>query len=119
MGKLSMDEVGGVVLSPTSEVACAVQLSVGGMTCSSCVRTITDTVSELEGVSEISVNQLGKSAYAVVARASLADSLVTLIDDLGYEAQVISITPVASSQASKGEDKRRTVALEFKDVRSM
>jgi copper chaperone CopZ len=101
------------------DVPSAVQLAVGGMTCVACVRTITDAVSELEGISEISVNQLGKSATAVVARTSLVDSMVTLIEDIGYECQVISIVPIKSANASGPVDRTRTVALEIKGMQSV
>jgi len=102
-----------------SDVPSAVQLAVGGMTCVACARTITDAVSELEGVTEISVNQLGKSASAVVARTSLVDSVVTLIEDIGYECYVISIIPIKSADYSGRVDKTRTVALEFKGMESV
>ncbi|KAF8877244.1 E1-E2 ATPase-domain-containing protein [Gymnopilus junonius] len=118
MARLSLDKGKEIDPLPGSQGPSTVQLAVGGMTCSSCVRTITEALSKLEGVSEISLNQLGKSASAVVASASLADSLATLIEDLGYEAQVLSVTPLAASQAFKRGD-RRTIALEFKGMRSI
>jgi len=100
-------------------VLSAVQLAVGGMTCVACVRTITDAVLELEGVSEISVNQLGKSASAVVARTALVDSMVALIEDIGYECQVISVTTINSADRSGLVGKTRTVALEIKGMQSV
>ena len=100
-------------------VLSAVQLAVGGMTCVACVRTITDAVSELEGVSEISVNQLGKSASAVVARTALVDSMVALIEDIGYECQVISVMPINSADRSGLIGKTRTVTLEIKGMQSV
>ncbi|KDR84367.1 hypothetical protein GALMADRAFT_56340 [Galerina marginata CBS 339.88] len=104
------------VLQPPSEPLSSVQLAVGGMTCVACVRTITDAVSELEGVSEISVNQLGKSASAVVTRTSLVDSMVTLIEDIGYECQVISVTPISPAGTSRQVGSTRAVALEIKGM---
>lgn len=103
----------------SSDAPSAVQLAVGGMTCVACVRTITDAVSELEGVSEISVNLLGNSASTVVARTALVDSMVTLIKDIGYECQVISIVPIKSADASGLVKKTRTVALEIKGMQSV
>jgi Cu+-exporting ATPase len=101
------------------DVPSAVQLAVGGMTCIACVRTLTDAVSELEGVSEISVNLLGKSASVVVARTAIVDSMVTLIKDIGYECQLIAIMPIKSADASGRVEKTRTVALEIKGTQSM
>jgi copper chaperone CopZ len=106
-------------LQPAPESSSTVRLAVGGMTCTACARTIIDAVSELEGVSDISVNQLGKSASAVVARASLVDSIVRLIEDIGYECQVISVIPISSARTSGQVDDSRTIALEIKGMQSM
>jgi len=103
----------------SSDVPSAVQLAVGGMTCIACVRTLADAVSELDGVSEISVNLLGKSASMVVARTAIVDSMVTLIKDIGYECQLISIMPIKSADASGRVEKTRTVALEIKGTQPM
>ncbi len=89
---MEKDNIDQIIDSPLEKPS-AVQLAVGGMTCVACVRAITEAVSEIEGVSEISVNQLGKSASVVVTRNALVDSVVTLIEDIGYECQVISVTP--------------------------
>ena len=94
----------------------AVRLAVGGMTCVACVRAITDALSELEGVSDISVNQLGKSASAVVTAADLVGSITMVIEDIGYECKVISVTPVVAVGTS---GRKRTVALEFKGMESL
>ncbi|KDR79871.1 hypothetical protein GALMADRAFT_222810 [Galerina marginata CBS 339.88] len=103
----------------TSESPSSVLLAVGGMTCAACTRTITDAVSELKGVSDLSVNLLGKSASAVVVQASLVDSLVTLIEDIGYECQVISVTPITSARTRGQVDKTREVALEISGAQSV
>ena len=94
----------------------AVRLAVGGMTCVACARAITDALSKLEGVSDISVNQVGKSASAVVTAADLVESITTVIEDIGYECKVISATPVVAVGTSGPE---RTVALEFKGMESL
>ena len=94
----------------------AVRLAVGGMTCVACSRAITDALSNLEGVSDISVNQVGKSASVVVTSADLVESIATLIEDIGYECKVISVTPIVAAGTS---GRRRTVALEFKDMETL
>ena len=94
----------------------AVRLAVGGMTCVACARAIIDALSKLEGVSDISVNQVGKSASAVVTATDLVESIATIIEDIGYECKVISVTPVVAVGTSKW---RRTVALEFKGMESL
>jgi P-type Cu+ transporter len=94
----------------------AVRLAVGGMTCVACARAITDALSKLEGVSDISVNQVGKSASAIVTAADLVESIAMVIEDIGYECKIISVTPVVAVETS---GRRRTVALEFKDMESL
>jgi Cu+-exporting ATPase len=91
----------------------AVRLAVGGMTCVACVRAITGALSKLEGVSDISVNQVGKSASVVVTSADLVGSIAMVIEDIGYDCKVISVTPVVAEGTS---GRRRTVALEFKGM---
>ena len=99
---------------------CAVSLAVGGMTCVACVRAITDAVSELEGVSDVVVNQLGKSASAIVASPDLIPSVVTLIEDIGYECTVISVKPTSeASSATKRLSNQRSVALQLTGLKSM
>ena len=99
-----------------SNHAVAVRLAVGGMTCVACARAITEALSKLEGISDISVNQVGKSASAVVTVADLVESITTVIEDIGYECKVISVTPVVTVGAS---GRGRTVALEFKGMESL
>ncbi|TBU32915.1 heavy metal translocatin [Dichomitus squalens] len=86
-----------------------VELSVDGMTCASCVTTILGLLSGTPGVSEASVNLLGKSATALLTKRELAPQLKEAIDDAGYEAEVIGLHPVNEVD---GEDLGpRTVSL--------
>ncbi|KAJ8102971.1 hypothetical protein POJ06DRAFT_299255 [Lipomyces tetrasporus] len=68
--------------------------SVGGMTCASCSNAITAAVKDIPGVLDISVDVLGNSARAVVARQNLADEVKDAIDDIGYECELVEILPV-------------------------
>ena len=89
-------------LSPTRN---QVQLSIGGMTCASCVSAITRAVSDLQGVSDVSVNLLGKSASAVVAQPELVDAIVKRVEEIGYECNVVHLDPV--NPVKKSEKTRR------------
>lgn len=73
---------------------------VGGMTCASCSNTITSLAFEVPGVSEVAVDLIGKAATATIASKDLADKLVGAIEDAGYEAEVIEIRPIDSSDKS-------------------
>ena len=68
-----------------------VTLSIGGMTCSSCSATVTALVSDLQGVSDVTVNFLGKSATVIVEHRNLVDIVAETVKDAGYEAEVISV----------------------------
>ena len=93
-----------------------VRLAVGGMTCVACVQSITEALSELEGVSDISVNRVRKSASAIVTGSNLVESIVTVIEDIGFECTVVSLIPVVAVGASTG---KRSVAVEFKGMQSV
>jgi len=71
-----------------------VTLSVGGMTCASCSNAVTHALSELPGISDAVINLLGNSATLKVERADLVPTLVETIEDIGYEAEVISVEPL-------------------------
>ena len=100
----------------SAHVSIAVRLAVGGMTCVACARAVTDALSDLEGVSDVSVNLVGKSASAVVTATDLVESITTVIEDIGYECKIISATPIVAVGTS---EKGRTVALEFKGMESL
>jgi len=70
------------------------------MTCASCSNTITDVLSELQGVSNPAVNLLGNSATVTVDRPELIKTVVDSIEDAGYEAEVISTEPLSSPPRS-------------------
>ncbi|CDO71344.1 hypothetical protein BN946_scf184908.g102 [Trametes cinnabarina] len=86
-----------------AECPCRVDLSVDGMTCASCINTITALLSDIPGVSNIVVSLLSKSATAVVHSRDLVPQLTEAIDDAGYEAVVVSIQP-AQIEASNVQD---------------
>ncbi|KAH9918191.1 heavy metal translocatin [Epithele typhae] len=77
-----------------------VELSVGGMTCASCVNTVTGILSEISGVSEVSVSLIGRSATALIERRDLASKLAEAINDAGYEAEVIEVRPVDADEVT-------------------
>jgi Cu+-exporting ATPase len=68
-----------------------VTLSVGGMTCSSCSGTITKMVSEVEGVSEVAVSLLSKSATVIVDHKELVGAVVEAVEDCGFSAEVTDV----------------------------
>lgn len=63
-------------------------LSIGGMTCASCVNAITKEVEKLPWVSNAVVNLVTNSAIVYVTEPNRAQELVDTIDDMGYEASL-------------------------------
>lgn len=63
-------------------------LSVGGMTCASCVNAITKEVESLPWVSKAVVNLVANSATVYFTGTEKAQELVDAIEDMGYEASL-------------------------------
>lgn len=75
-------------------------LSVGGMTCSSCVATITDMLSRLPGISDVVISLLGSSATLRVENKNLVSSVIGAIDDCGFQVELISAEPILPSPST-------------------
>jgi len=90
----------------------AVQLSIGGMTCAACVGSITDGVANLalQGVSNLSVNLLSKSATAHLADPALASILASAVEDMGFECRVLDVVPLSKGlvETTKGDASSET-----------
>ena len=94
-----------------------VSLSIGGMTCVSCSSTITRLLSELGGITDVSVNLMGNSATLVVESKKLIPEVQDVVDSAGFEVSVVNIEPVrAIPDASSTSWGRRTVALRIEGM---
>eukprot|EP00923_Selenidium_pygospionis_P034151 GHVN01059661.1.p1 GENE.GHVN01059661.1~~GHVN01059661.1.p1 ORF type:complete len:2013 (+),score=339.62 GHVN01059661.1:113-6151(+) len=81
-----------VVEAPAQRVETEVSLSVGGMTCASCVRVIEDHLAQKRGVLSVCVELLTCKAVVVVDKDVIDDhGLASAITSLGFTADVISI----------------------------
>lgn len=76
-------------------------LSVGGMTCVSCTNTVTSVTSAIPGVSEVVVNLIGKSATAILTHKELAEQVVQVIEDAGFEAEVVELQSIHGDQVQR------------------
>lgn len=66
----------------------------------------------IPGVSEVAVNLLGNSATALVTEERTAAQTVEAIEEVGYEAHIMSLDPIlASGQVSETDNTERTIAL--------
>ncbi|EAW21292.1 putative copper resistance-associated P-type ATPase [Aspergillus fischeri NRRL 181] len=88
------------VLSPGDKEFNA-RISIGGMTCASCVNTVTKEVQQLDFVREVTVNLLTNSATLLYTGPQTnIDKIVDLIEDIGYEASVDEVEPVVTTAHS-------------------
>lgn len=95
-------------------------LSIDGMTCSSCVGNVTKALQNVRTVDRADVSLVGRSAN-VQLRTDEAESvtfdLIQAVEDAGYDAQLMELTPVLATAVQKeDEDKndfwRATYAIE-------
>jgi Cu+-exporting ATPase len=84
-----------------------VNLSIGGMTCASCVNTITHMLKNLKGVKESNVDLMNNSGYAIVEDKDLASTIENEIEDLGYEAKIMDVEPVTVQSSSQSDEEER------------
>merc|ERR1712225_172758 len=82
--------------------------AIGGMTCSSCVGTITNAVQQLNWVVTIDVNLVSNSATVVFKGEEHLDLIKETIEDAGYEATFDNMTSVFQAQE---EDLHRKLAI--------
>lgn len=91
-------------------------LSVGGMTCSSCSGTITKMVTDIDGVSEVAVSLLSKSATVIIDTKELVGVIVETVEDCGFEAEFVSVESTAVSHDDDAAFGPRTVALRIQGM---
>ncbi|PHH71263.1 hypothetical protein CDD82_6660 [Ophiocordyceps australis] len=80
-------------------------LSIGGMTCAVCVKTITDEVQKHPWISNVVVNLVSNSATVDFNDASRSKDIVEAIEDLGYDAVLDKVVDLGQEKAC--EDKRQ------------
>lgn len=68
----------------------SVEMSVKGMTCMSCVRNIESSISQVNGVNQISVSLENEKATVMYDTVKISPSQIAeAIDDMGFEANVV------------------------------
>ncbi|KAI0278858.1 hypothetical protein BGY98DRAFT_1089401 [Russula aff. rugulosa BPL654] len=92
-------------------------LSVGGMTCAACSSTVTQLLSDEEGVTDVSVNLMGNSATLVVKSKELIAVVEEVIESAGYETSVVAVEPLqVTPVAMEVVHGQRTVALRIEGM---
>ncbi|KAI0026163.1 copper transporting P-type ATPase [Xylariomycetidae sp. FL0641] len=80
-------------------------LAVAGMTCASCVNTITEELNKQDWITKVTVNLIGNSAMVEYD----ADEIVDRIEDLGYDAHLDQVAPIDDGKDTSR--KERTVDI--------
>ena len=88
-----------------------VSLSIGGMTCSSCVNAIMDALKDKPGVSEMSIDLLGKSGSAFVTRQDLGAEVKDMIETIGYECELIAVERVSEKSPDSPDAYRALLSI--------
>ena len=84
-------------------------LGIEGMTCASCIVTVSRGLEELPFVRSVNIDLIGHSGNVEYDEESNLKAILEKIDDLGYDATVISEGQVGKSTEQKSAE--RTVAL--------
>ena len=89
-----------------------VTLSVGGMTCSACSTAVTNTLSELPGVTGVSVSLISNSAALIIDDKKRSDSIIGAVEDCGFEVQIVKTEPLCPLPGGQSQEpNRRTIHL--------
>ncbi|PGH32909.1 Cu2+-exporting ATPase [[Emmonsia] crescens] len=89
--------------------------SIGGMTCGSCVGTITRGVQELPFVTNVVVDLLGSSGKFEFEALERLDEIKQRVDDLGYDIVITDCVPLKDDESELGNTGplKRTVAIQI------
>jgi P-type Cu+ transporter len=87
-------------------------LSIDGMTCGSCVGTITRGLEELPFVHEVDIDLVGNSGKVVFEGKENADKILEKIDDLGYDATIVELAPLDDVSSEPVTERTVTIAVE-------
>ena len=82
--------------------------AIGGMTCSSCVGTITKALESLPWIKSVDVNLVANSATVVLNGKSHLGQIRTEIEALGYDATLDEVVDLGTGES---QDSRRTVSV--------
>ena len=82
-------------------------LSVNGMSCAGCVRTVEAALKDVPGVQIVSVNFAGQTA--AVTGETLASSLIRAVNDAGYDASLLHQNSIESQENEAVDLLRRSL----------
>lgn len=78
-------------------------LSIDGMTCASCTSAITSALRSLEGVNTVNIDLLANKGTILHSSTIPAEKLKEAVDDIGYDAEIISTAALAPPKPTTNE----------------
>jgi len=88
-------------------------LAIGGMTCASCANAISEELKKKDWISNFAVNLVSNSATVEFSDRKNIDQIVSVIEDLGYEAAVDTVINIAQ-ESNRGH--ARTVEVQIQGL---
>ena len=98
------------VKTPPTTERCRASYIITGMTCSSCVGTITNGLKELDWITNVDVNLISNSAIIVFDGKDHLPQIEETLEDLGYEA---TLTEVVGRSPRVADGVERKVAIQI------
>lgn len=87
--------------------------AIDGMTCSSCVVTISNDLKDIDWIEDINVNLMTNSATVIAKNKNLLNKAAEKIEDLGYGATLSKVEPVQHTVAEEPSQERQvTIQIE-------
>jgi Cu+-exporting ATPase len=86
-------------------------LSIEGMTCGSCVGTITRGLQELPFISNVNIDLVGCNGVVEFEDKNNLEQILDKIDDLGYDATVVKVESTDFSSVEDDRPTERTVVI--------
>ena len=86
-------------------------LSIQGMTCASCISRVNSTLREHDRVENADVNLLNGSAIITVLGDDSFQSIADAVEDIGYEATIVSTGPLESPVTQQKESEKMSRAV--------
>lgn len=87
--------------------------AIGGMSCSSCVGKVTDTLNHYVWITKVDVNLISSSAMVEFQGKGHLEQIVNTIQSLGYSATLSDIENMASSDDESECNLRQSVTLQI------
>lgn len=97
---MSNNNAGCYECAESSAIAEDVMISIGGMTCDSCVKSVQSCISSLPGIGSVTVSLADNMAYvSLTGRVITAADVAAAVSDIGFDASVFHPPDTSSANA--------------------